>query len=135
MNIKEFFKKDKYAGVTGIELIEAGKGYSKAKMEVKEFHLNAGGVAQGGAVFTLADFAIAVAANAHGKLSLALNSSIAFLKSSNVGDVLYAEVDEQHIGRSTSYYVCKITNQNGDMVANVSTSMFRKSNIDVPVEL
>lgn len=43
-------------------------------------HLNAAGTVQGGALFTLADFAFAVAANAGGVLTVSLQNSISFLR-------------------------------------------------------
>jgi hypothetical protein len=41
---------------------------------VTEKHLNAGGVCQGGALFTLADLAFAAVANSRGRLTLSLNA-------------------------------------------------------------
>ena len=54
---KEFFKSDRFAANAGVELLEVKPGYAKARMLVTEEHLNAGGVCQGGALFTLADLA------------------------------------------------------------------------------
>jgi acyl-CoA thioesterase len=45
-------------------------------MKINETHLNAVGVVQGGAIFTLADFAFAVASNSRGKIALAINAEI-----------------------------------------------------------
>ena len=38
--IKEFFKKDKFAEYTGIELLEAEDGHAKTRMKINENHLN-----------------------------------------------------------------------------------------------
>ena len=70
MTAQEFFKNDLFAENTGVVLLEIRKGYSKAKLEIKPEHLNAGARTQGGAIFTLADLALAAAANSHGTLSL-----------------------------------------------------------------
>ena len=48
--------------------MEVREGYSKARLEIKKEHLNAGNRTQGGAIFTLADLALAAAANSHGNL-------------------------------------------------------------------
>ena len=66
MTIKDFFKSDRFARQAGVELVEAGPGYAKARMRITPGHLNAGGVCQGGAIFTLADFAFGVACNTGG---------------------------------------------------------------------
>ena len=52
MTPQEFFKKDLFAGKTGVELIEIKEGYSKARLVITEEHLNAGHRTQGGALFT-----------------------------------------------------------------------------------
>ena len=66
MTPQEFFKNDLFAENAGVVLLEVREGYSKAKLEIKPEHLNAGARTQGGAIFTLADLALAAAANSHG---------------------------------------------------------------------
>ena len=75
MTPQEFFKKDLFAENAGVVLLEVREGYSKAKLEIKPEHLNAGARTQGGAIFTLADLALAAAANSHGTLAFSLSSS------------------------------------------------------------
>ena len=118
MTPQEFFKKDLFAENAGVVLLEVREGYSKAKLEIKPEHLNAGARTQGGAIFTLADLALAAAANSHGTL--------AFLRASGPGDTLYAEARERYIGRSTGCYQVDVTNQNGDLIATFESSVFRK---------
>lgn len=56
MTLKDFLnEKDIFAANAGMELVEVREGYSRAVMTVGKSHLNAGGVCQGGALFTLAD--------------------------------------------------------------------------------
>lgn len=126
MTPQEFFKKDHFAGRVGVELIEIREGYSKARLTITEEHLNAGHRTQGGALFTLADLALAAAANSHGALALSLSSNITFLRGSGAGDTLYAEARERYIGRSTGYYQIDITNQRGELIATFESSVFRK---------
>lgn len=131
---KEFFKKDLFALKNGIELLEIQKGYSKACLVVGKEHLNAGNCTQGGALFTLADLALAAAANSHGTLALSLSANITFLRSSKEGDTLYAEAHERYTGRSTGYYQIDITNQYGELIATFESSVFRK-NTPLPFSL
>ena len=126
MTPQEFFKKDLFAGKTGVELIEIKEGYSKARLVITEEHLNAGHRTQGGALFTLADLALAAAANSHGVLSVSLSSNITFLRGSGVGDTLYAEARERYVGRTTGYYQIDVTNQKGELIATFESSVFRK---------
>lgn len=50
MTPQEFFKKDLFAENAGVVLLEVREGYSKAKLEIKPEHLNAGARTQGGAI-------------------------------------------------------------------------------------
>lgn len=134
MTAQEFFKNDLFATNAGIELIEISEGYGKARLEVKEEHLNAGNRTQGGAIFTLADLALAAASNSHGTLAFSLSSNITFLRASGPGDILVAEARERYTGRSTGYYQIDVTNQNGELIATFESSVFRK-NVEVPFTL
>lgn len=126
MTPQEFFKKDRFADMAGVELVEIKEGYSKARLVVTEEHLNAGHRTQGGALFTLADLALAAAANSRGILAFSLSSGITFLRSSGPGDILYAEARERYVGRTTGHYQVDITNQRGELVATFESSVFRK---------
>lgn len=85
MTAQEFFKNDRFATNAGVELIEIKEGYSKARLVITAEHLNAGGRTQGGAIFTLADLALAAAANSHGTLAFSLSSNITFLQQQRTG--------------------------------------------------
>ena len=128
MTAQEFFKNDLFATNAGVELIEIREGYSKAKLEIKPEHLNAGQRTQGGAIFTLADLALAAAANSHGTLAFSLSSNI------GPGDTLYAEARERYTGRSTGYYQIDVTDQEGRLIATFESSVFRKKD-EVPFTL
>lgn len=134
MTPQEFFKNDRFATDAGIELVEVSKGYGKARLTVGPQHLNAGNTTQGGAIFTLADLALAAAANSHGTLALSTTSSITFLRGSKPGDILTAEAKERYIGRSTGHYQVDVTNQQGKLIATFEATVFRKEE-PLPFEL
>lgn len=95
MTFKDFLNEnDRFAVNAGAMLTEIRDGYARAEMTVTREHLNAGGVCQGGALFTLADLAVAAVMNSHGKLTLSLESTISFMNSAVEGDVLVAEAVE-----------------------------------------
>ena len=134
MTAKDFFENDRFAKETGVVLKEVRPGYGKTEMTVDFRHLNAGNTTQGGAIFTLADLALAAAANSHDKLSLSLNSSIHFFRISKPGDVLTAEAKEKYIHKRTGYYQVVVTNQNGELIACFDTTVYRKDT-DLPFTL
>jgi acyl-CoA thioesterase len=87
--------------------------------------VNGFGIVHGGVPFSLADSAFAFACNNRNNLSVALDTSINFLKPTKVGDVLVAEAIEQHDGRSTGLYQITITNQHEQQVALFKGLCFR----------
>ena len=134
MTIKEFFKKDRFADLIGAELIEAGDEYAKARMKVEERHLNGGDICQGGAVFTLADLAFAAAVNSHGTLTFAITSSITYVRSARLGDVLYAEAHELVNHHSVPYCEVKVTDEGGNLIAVFTGSGYRKKAMQLDLE-
>jgi acyl-CoA thioesterase len=115
--VKKFLEADQFARHNGIELVDVTPGAAKARMVVKEHHLNGYRSVQGGAIFTLADFAFALACNSGGTVSVAINVSISFVKAAGAGDTLTA--DAREIARSPKISTCTVhvTNQAGDLIA------------------
>jgi acyl-CoA thioesterase len=74
------------------------------------------GLVHGGALFTLADFAFAAAANSHDEVAVAINASISYLKGIKAG-TLYAEAEELSNSRRISVYSIKITDDAGQLIA------------------
>lgn len=126
MTIKEYFKNDKFANNAGVELLEAGNGYAKARMKITSEHLNAGGVCQGGAIFTLADFVFAVACNSHAQLTFSINSSINIFKSESEG-YLYASAREVFDHKKMANCEVEVRNEAGDLIATFNGTGFRKA--------
>ncbi len=129
MDIYEFFKNDRYAALSGVELLEAREGYARASMEVRDHHLNAGNSIQGGAVFTLADLAFAAAVNAYGNLAVSTQTSIYYHKGVNSGTI-YAEAKVIKAGRSLADFEVIVTDEEGARVATFIASAFRR---DIPL--
>ena len=125
MKIEEFLANDRFAALAGIELLETGTGYARARMEITPDHLNGGGVCQGGAIFTLADLVFAAACNSHDNLTVSIGSSINLFRSEKSG-YLYAEVREVYDHKRLSNCEVRITNENGDLVATFTGTGYRK---------
>lgn len=125
VSISDFFKNDAFADNAGVELLETGHGFARARMKIEPMHLNGGGVCQGGALFTLADLAFAVATNSHAQLTFSVNSEIHFFRSEKSG-YLYAEAHEIFNGGRLANCEVKITNEHGDLVASFNGTGYRK---------
>lgn len=116
---------DLFSQWLGIEIIQIREGYSKLRMRIRKEMVNGFGIIHGGIPFSLADSAFAFACNNRNILSVALDTSINFIKPVQVDDVLVAEAKEMHNGKSTGLYHISITNQNNHLVAHFKGMCFR----------
>jgi acyl-CoA thioesterase len=123
--IKQFFAKDQYAAHSGIELLSVSEGRSVAQMRLAPQHWNGLGSVHGGAIFTLADFAFAAAANSYGTLAVAINAHITIMKAATTG-TLRAEAREISKNFKLGTYTVEVTDDQGDLVALFQGMAYRK---------
>jgi acyl-CoA thioesterase len=127
--LKKFFSaQDLFAKHVGIELIEVVPGYAKTKMLIAPHHFNGAKTVHGGAIFTLADFAFAVASNSHGNMAMGINTSVSFVKAVT-GGTLYAEAREQSLNPKLASYIVHITNDDNEIVAIFQGMVYRKNQL------
>ena len=132
MTLKQFLNvNDQFAAQAGCQIEEISEGYAKATMTVEPRHLNAAGVCQGGALFTLADLATAAVMNSHGDLTLSLQNNIAFLRSAKEGDHLTAEARESFNHHRIPYINVEIKDGEGNIICIISGIAFRKKGVPV----
>lgn len=123
--VHQLTENDLFSKWLGIEVLEVAPGYSKLKMTVRKEMINGFGIVHGGVAFSLADSTFAFACNNRNNLSVALDTSINFIKPVHVDDVLTAEAKEIHNGKSTGIYHVSIFNQNNHLVALFKGTCFR----------
>lgn len=117
--IRERFQGDRFATeAAGIEIKEARPQYALCEMEIKPVHRNARNAVMGGAIFTLADFTAAVAANGaeENPSTVTLHAGITFLSAAK-GSRLIGEAKCIKAGRTTSLYEVTVTDELGTQVA------------------
>lgn len=117
---REIFSKDIYATeLTGAYIEEIGENYAKCSLKLTDKHRNAYGGIMGGAIYTLADFAFAVASNFDkDDATVSLNGNASFM-SAPKGGVLYAEAMLIKDGRTNCFYDVTVTDELGRMIAVV----------------
>ena len=126
--LKDFLNEgDRFAADNGMQLTEVSEGYARAEMVVTRHHLNAAGVCQGGAYFTLADLVFAAVTNSHGNITLGIQNSISFLQSAHEGDTLIAEAEETFNHHRLPFCEIRVKNQRGELVCIVTGSAYRTS--------
>ena len=132
MKIQELLNKnDRFAANAGCRIMEVDIQHAVAEMTVTSQHLNGGNVCQGGALFTLADLAIAALMNCQGQLTFGISNSIMFVSSAHEGDILRAEAVNVCNHHKIPSVEVRVTNQEGQLICHVTGMGYRKN---VPIQ-
>ena len=123
--VEKMITKDTFSKWLGIEILEITKGYCKLKMIVRKEMTNGFDIAHGGISYSLADSALAFAANSDGIQSLSVETSIAHTKKVMSGDTLIAETQEVSKNDKSAVYNINITNQDNIEVAHFKGKVYR----------
>ena len=128
MNIQEILNhNDRFARNAGCQITEVDAEHAVAEMKVTSDHLNGGNVCQGGALFTLADLAIAALMNFQGHLTFGISNSIMYVSSAHEGDVLRAEAVSISAHPKIPSVEVRVTNQDGRLICHVTGMGYRKN--------
>ena len=125
--IETMMRNDPFSQWMGLELDDYGAGFCKLHFTIRPDMLNGFGIVHGGVVFSAADSAFAFACNSHGRLSVALDVQISFIRSAKAGDVLFVDAKEIHLGNKTSFYEISVTNEQQEIVATFKSTAYRTS--------
>jgi len=131
--VRARMRADRFAAACGVRLVAVRPGYARATLRLRPQHLNGVGVAQGGAIFTLADLAFAAACNSHGTVAVALDVSISYLRGLARG-LLTAEAREVFLSRKVSVCEVKVTASDGALVALFRGTAYRREAAKAPGE-
>ena len=130
MNIKDLLNvRDRFAANAGCQITEVDEHHAVAEMAVTNAHLNGGDVCQGGALFTLADLAIAALMNYNGQLTFGISNSIMSVSSAKEGDLLRAEAVHVSDHHKIPSVEVTVTNQTGQLICHVTGLGYRKATV------
>ncbi|MDR1947739.1 MAG: PaaI family thioesterase [Desulfovibrio sp.] len=122
--IREIFSRDLFAADAGITVDSVSEDCVECGMDITERHLNAGGIVQGGAIFTLTDMAFGVHSNlarvCGGKVGMTVGQScsISYLGTAR-GKRLTARSALLSRGRKVSVYRVTVRDDLGNPVADM----------------
>lgn len=125
-SVREFFRNDRFATETAEITIESAEpGEAVCVMPILPKHLNARGTVMGGAIFTLADFTAAVAANGYAEdtNTITLHGDITYLNAAK-GKTLIAHATTIKQGRSAALHQIEIRDDLGTLVAHATMNGF-----------
>ncbi|HJQ19664.1 MAG TPA: hydroxyphenylacetyl-CoA thioesterase PaaI [Gemmatimonadaceae bacterium] len=123
--VRAMIARDEFSRWLGIEVIEIAPQRSTVRMTVRQEMVNGFGVSHGGIVYSLADSALAFAANTNGNVTVAIENSISYPQPVNVNDQLTAVAEEESFTNRLGYYRVSVRNQNDLLVAIFRGTVYR----------
>ncbi|MCD8121506.1 MAG: PaaI family thioesterase [Clostridiales bacterium] len=115
------FRNDRFATENGMVIDDAADGYAQCSMQIEPHHRNANDQVMGGAIYTLADFAFAVASNGLESRYVSRSAQITYLGIVK-GETLIARARRVKDGRTACYYLVEITDERGSQVAHITVN-------------
>ena len=123
--VRALFANDHYATeACGCRVVEAARGHAVCEFDIQDIHRNAQGGVMGGAIFTLADFALAIACNIGEQPTVSVSNSIEFMSGAK-GGRLIATCDADKSGRSLGFYTIDVRDELGTPVVRMTATCFR----------
>ena len=120
-----FFKNDRFVDHIGVEIVDIGEGKAVCAVDIKEHHLNANNVVQGGVLYTIGDFTFAVAANQDEIGFVTLNAIINYIRPC-ICKRLFACAEPVHVGRHTCVYNVEMKDEAGKVFAVMTVNGYKK---------
>lgn len=118
--IRKTFAKDRFATLAaGCVVVEGGHGFATCEMELKDHHRNGMDNVMGGAIFTLADFALAIASNVGQAPTVSVSHSIDFFRATK-GTKLIARARCDKEGRSMAFFTVEVSDDLGKSIARMT---------------
>lgn len=123
--IETVFADDRFATqAAGCRVVSGERGRAVAEMELADVHRNAMGNVMGGAIFTLADFALAICCNIGEEPTVSVDSSISFLRTTK-GTKLTAEAVCDKPGRHLAFYTVVVRDDLSKDIARMTATCYR----------
>ena len=125
-DVRALFANDHFATeACGCRVIEAARGHAVCEFDIADIHCNATGNIMGGAIFTLADFALAVGCNMGEEPTVSVNNNIEFMSAAK-GTKLIATCSADKSGRTLGFYTVDVVDDLGTPVAKMTATCFRR---------
>lgn len=123
--IEAVFANDRFATeAAGCRVVEGARGRAVCEMVLGDMHKNAMDNVMGGAIFTLADFALAICCNIGEEPTVSVDSSISFFRSTK-GAKLTATAVCDKPGRHLGFYTVLVEDDLGKAIAKMTATCYR----------
>jgi acyl-CoA thioesterase len=116
---------DAFSRWLGVELLALGDGSCSLAMTVRDEMVNGFGVTHGGIAFSLADSAMAFAANQGDTVTVAVDNGASYPAPIHPGDRLVAEAQRERGAGRLAWYHVKVRNQHDAVVCLFRGTVYR----------
>ena len=106
--VHKMYDNDPFSKWLGIEVDAISEGSCQLSMTIRQEMLNGFGIAHGGITYSIADSALAFAANTHGRQSVSIDTSINHTETLKVGDKIVAIAKEESLKNRFGFYKIEI---------------------------
>lgn len=130
--LRPMMRRDRAAAALGMVVERDEPGEAVVSMLVRADMTNGFEITHGGLVFTLADTAFAIACNEDERVTVAAGADIVFLKSTRAGQTLTAHALRRSVNGRNGVYDITVTDETGDVVAEVRGRSLTTNRTPVP---
>ncbi len=123
----KMYNHDAFSQWLGIQILDLDAGAALLQMTIREEMTNGFGIAHGGIIYSLADTALAFAANSHGRHSLSVETSISHLLPVRLGDTIQATTTQESLSHKIAVYSIVLSNQKQEKVGIFKGTVYRSS--------
>ena len=122
--VQKMYDNDPFSKWLGIQIESVEEGTCTLSMVIKKDMLNGFGIAHGGITYSLADSALAFAANTHGRQSVSIDTSINHTEALKEGDKIVAVAKEESLKNKFGFYKIEIKREDA-IVALFKGTVYR----------
>jgi len=122
--VNKMFDNDAFSQWLGIVVEEVSNGSCTLSMTIRKEMTNGFGIAHGGISYSLADSALAFAANSHGRQSVSIDTSVNRIEALKEGDNITAIATENALKNKFGFYTIEIKKED-KIVALFKGTVFR----------
>lgn len=123
--VAHMLRKDAFSRWLELRVVRLRPGAVTLKMRVRPEMLNGFRRGHGGVTFSLADSALAFAANSRGRVAVSTASSMAYPKEVSAGDLLTATALEESLGNRVAFYRVEVTREDRRPVGLFRGTVYR----------
>lgn len=122
--IEALCRENHFMNYNNMKLVDCAPDSCTVELTIHKDSLNPYGMVHGGALYTMADCACAMAARMDGRRYVTLSGQLNFLLSAREGDVIRAVSHIRHRGRTTALADVDVTNLSGRILSTGSFTFF-----------